>query len=202
MGVQERKARERAALRQKIIQSADRFFLERGYEGTSIRLIAKDIEYSPATIYLYFKDKNELFQAIIDKAFKGFLEHLSSAKIIADPLSRLRELCRQYLKYAKKYPAYYDLIFISTQWTNKEETSAHPYTEEAFQLFVNTLDDCRKNGYFISKVPVDLAFIIRSFIHGSASLLAKGRLSYLDEPHKTNVLDQSVNEFFSMLERA
>jgi len=202
MGVQERKTRERAALRKKIIQSANKLFLKKGYEGTSIRLIAQDIEYSPATIYLYFKDKNELFRAILDNAFKVFLEHLAATKIIADPLSRLRELCRQYLKYAKDYPAFYDLIFISTQWTEGEEASAKRYSGETFEVFVNTLNDCRKNGYFISKVPVNFALIIWSFIHGLASLLVKDRLSHLDGTHNISMLDQAINEFFNTLERA
>ena len=47
-----------------IIDAALRMFVEDGYEKTSIRNIADKIEYSPGTIYLYYKDKDELLYAV------------------------------------------------------------------------------------------------------------------------------------------
>ena len=63
MGILERKERDREDMRRLILGAARQLFLEQGYEKTSIRNIADVIEYSPATIYLYYKDKNELFFA-------------------------------------------------------------------------------------------------------------------------------------------
>ena len=57
MGVTERRERERQAVRQEILDAARALFIEEGYEKTSMRKIAEKIEYSPTTIYLYFKDK-------------------------------------------------------------------------------------------------------------------------------------------------
>ena len=62
MGIAERKEREKMEMHDRILQAATVMFLEDGYEKTSIRNIADKIEYSPATIYLYFKDKDELHQ--------------------------------------------------------------------------------------------------------------------------------------------
>jgi AcrR family transcriptional regulator len=60
MGVQERKQREKAAMQRLILETANSLFEKKGIENISIRNIANAIEYSPATIYLYFKDKNEI----------------------------------------------------------------------------------------------------------------------------------------------
>ena len=46
-------------MRDLILSTAASLFVEAGFEKTSIRTIADKIEYSPATIYLYFKDKNK-----------------------------------------------------------------------------------------------------------------------------------------------
>ena len=64
MGVKERREREKESLRQDILDVAREMFATEGYESVSMRKIADKIEYSPTTIYLYFKDKNELFYAL------------------------------------------------------------------------------------------------------------------------------------------
>ena len=56
-------------MRRKILDAAFEMFVEVGYERTSIRAIAEKIEYSPATIYLYYKDKDELLYEVQREAF-------------------------------------------------------------------------------------------------------------------------------------
>jgi len=60
MGLKERKERDKLEMKDRILQSAHQLFVEKGFEQVSIRNIAEAIEYSPATIYLYFKDKDEI----------------------------------------------------------------------------------------------------------------------------------------------
>ena len=55
MGVADRKEREKEEMKTKILEAAKKLFLDHGFEKTSIRNIAEEIEYSPGTIYLYFK---------------------------------------------------------------------------------------------------------------------------------------------------
>jgi AcrR family transcriptional regulator len=60
MGIKERKELEKQKMRKLILDNAMKLFLEKGFENITIRHIAEKIEYSPATIYLYFKDKDEI----------------------------------------------------------------------------------------------------------------------------------------------
>jgi AcrR family transcriptional regulator len=60
MGIQERKEREKERRRQQIIVAAKRIFSEKGFNKTTMEDIAKEAELSPGTIYLYFKNKEEL----------------------------------------------------------------------------------------------------------------------------------------------
>ncbi|MBI2419199.1 MAG: helix-turn-helix transcriptional regulator, partial [Ignavibacteriales bacterium] len=57
MGISERKEREKSEMRELVLQTALKLFIDKGYDNVSIRKIANVIEYSPGTIYLYFKDK-------------------------------------------------------------------------------------------------------------------------------------------------
>ena len=76
MGTQERRNREKESLRQEILDAARRLFLKNGFQNVSMRQIAEKIEYSPTTIYLYFKDKSALFRSICEETF-GKLERKS-----------------------------------------------------------------------------------------------------------------------------
>ena len=54
MGIKERKLKHKEDLKQSILDAAKKLFIKEGYEATSIRKIAAEIEFSPTTIYLYY----------------------------------------------------------------------------------------------------------------------------------------------------
>ena len=64
MGIKERRDVEKAEMKQKIMTAAIEIIEQEGYEKLSIRKIASRIEYSPTTIYLYYKDKAEIIKDI------------------------------------------------------------------------------------------------------------------------------------------
>ena len=64
MGIQERKQRERERRRQQIIVAAKRVFSARGFSKTTMEDIAREAELSPGTLYLYFKNKDELYASL------------------------------------------------------------------------------------------------------------------------------------------
>ena len=47
MGVKERREREKLETREKIMDAARALFIEKGFEGVSMRKVAEKIEYSP-----------------------------------------------------------------------------------------------------------------------------------------------------------
>ena len=64
MGIQERKNRERERRRQQIIVAAKRVFSEKGFSKSTMEDIAREAELSPGTLYLYFKNKDELYASL------------------------------------------------------------------------------------------------------------------------------------------
>lgn len=64
MGIQERKERERERRRQQIIVAAKRVFSDKGFTRSTMEDIAKEAELSPGTLYLYFKNKDELYASL------------------------------------------------------------------------------------------------------------------------------------------
>jgi AcrR family transcriptional regulator len=64
MGIQERKERERERRRQQIMVAAKRVFSVKGFSKATMEDIAKEAELSPGTLYLYFKNKDELYASL------------------------------------------------------------------------------------------------------------------------------------------
>lgn len=71
MGIKQRKDREREEMKDLILDAAKRISIEEGFSKVSIRKIAEEIEYSPGTIYLYFKNRDEILFELHNLAFQN-----------------------------------------------------------------------------------------------------------------------------------
>ncbi len=203
MGISERKEREKEKLREMIISASTSLFLEHGLEGTSIRMIADKIEYSPATIYLHFKDKNELFYVIMERAFGEFFKYFSRVIGIDDPMERLKELGKVYLQFADENPLYYDLMFIirapmKTHHTHESWDSG----ERSHSVLTNTVNECIAKGHFKGHEPESLSLAIWSAVHGLASLKLRNRLSMYEEQEAEKLVSNALTSLNTILENS
>jgi AcrR family transcriptional regulator len=83
MGIQERKERERERRRQQIMVAAKRVFSVKGFSKATMEDIAKEAELSPGTLYLYFKNKDELYASLSLRILQYMLirlEHVNTEK--------------------------------------------------------------------------------------------------------------------------
>jgi AcrR family transcriptional regulator len=60
MGIYERKQREKEQRKTEIINAARKVFSNKGFNTATMEEIASEAELSPGTLYLYFKNKEEL----------------------------------------------------------------------------------------------------------------------------------------------
>jgi len=76
-----RRALAKQQTREKVLQSARDLFIERGYEGATIRDIARAAGMSTGAVFASFTDKNELFDAILNDDFAGLVEPMQDAVV-------------------------------------------------------------------------------------------------------------------------
>ena len=113
MGTKERRTREKEQLRHQILSAARELFVNEGYENVSMRKIADKIEYSPTTIYLYFKDKADLLDSVCKETLLNLLNTLELLKRDkSDPVEVLRKSGKAYVEFGLKYPQDYKLTFV------------------------------------------------------------------------------------------
>jgi AcrR family transcriptional regulator len=89
--------------RDQILDAATHVFGEKGFEGASVSDIAKAACMGKGTIYLYFKNKEEIFSAILSE--RSFVPEL--AQLIQDeqaPFEEvLRKLVENHLEYLERH---------------------------------------------------------------------------------------------------
>ncbi|MFO7750034.1 MAG: TetR/AcrR family transcriptional regulator [Desulfobacteraceae bacterium] len=64
MGIHERKQREKEQRRNEIMEAARKIFSAKGFNRSTMEEIATEAELSPGTLYLYFKNKEELHTSL------------------------------------------------------------------------------------------------------------------------------------------
>jgi AcrR family transcriptional regulator len=203
LGIVERKEREKAEMRRKIVDVAVRMFVEQGYEKVSIRNIADKIEYSPATIYLYYKDKDQLLYDVqteaFDSLYKAFAEQVTSS----DPFERLEQLAYAYLDFAWKNPELYDLMFIIKAPMNAiAEEEKWKGGDDSYNALVNLVSECVEKKLIRQNDPALAALSMWAFAHGFVSLQLRGRCQkatgYTEE-EMPDVIRRAVKEYLQLI---
>jgi AcrR family transcriptional regulator len=176
VGVTERRARHRESLRRDILDAASRLFVEEGYDRVTMRRIAQRIEYSPTTIYLHFKDKTELFNAVCEETFSQLaekLETLTRMRIV--PLGHLRECLRLYVEFGVKHPDHYTVTFLQPPKTGRAKMPDASIRTRAFDTMRQAVRSCVDYGD-IRTADVDMtAQALWAAVHGLTALLITAR---------------------------
>ncbi len=91
MEAKEERAKYKKEFRREILDAARDLFVNEGFEKFSMCKLAEKIEYSPTTIYLYFKDKDDLLFAICEEVAERFFADLTAIRTAhTDPLESRR----------------------------------------------------------------------------------------------------------------
>ncbi|HVV04883.1 MAG TPA: TetR/AcrR family transcriptional regulator [Puia sp.] len=189
MGIAERKEKQKLEIRKQILEASMKLFVEEGFSNVSIRRIADIIEYSPTTIYLYFKDKDEIFYNLHEMGFQKLQEMNKSLDDIHNPLLRLHKMGENYIQFGMENPEFYDLMFIQREPMEKltEMGCEWQNGEAALTRLRDTLVECMEKGYIAKTDPTVLSLSIWSTVHGLVSLATRQRLEKL-VPEKENVM--------------
>ena len=98
--------------RDQIVKVSSEIFSKYGYRKTTMEEIAKELHKGKSSIYYYFKSKEDIFEAVIDKEAQVLRNELSKAvKSTTDPEQRLRLYVLVRMRTFEKLSNYYNVIF-------------------------------------------------------------------------------------------
>lgn len=213
MGIRERKQKHKEDLRQTILDAAKKLFLNHGYHATSIRKIANEIEFSPTTLYLYYKDKAEIAHALHIEGFKLLGQQLNVARLVSDPMERLKLMGRIYITFSLENTDFYELMFvlkepmehIKENHTNDND-ECWQEGEQAFNMLIDIVVTCQQAGYFSGYDPYPFALMLWSTLHGLCTLNLHGHLGFIKTnkkglEHIEDIFETTYNTFINILEK-
>jgi AcrR family transcriptional regulator len=181
-----RREQEKVELRQAILTAAGELVLEKGYEAFSLRQVAERIGYSATTIYLYFENKDALVGAVIGEGFSRFLRALESVPT-EDPLGRIADLGRAYVRFARDNPVYYRLMFMH----RPDLVRLAPRQTDSFDVLQRAVERGIAAGAIRPGDARAYSLVLWAQVHGIASLAISGMVE-LDDAATDRVTDLAL----------
>jgi len=114
--VRERRAEEKAARRQAILDAAKRVYSDKGFLGATVEDIAAAARVSVGTIYLYFRSKEDLYVSLLFDTMAVFTRELQRIRASGQPPDRkLRAAWDFFLRFQQRFPESYRVFFLLHQ---------------------------------------------------------------------------------------
>jgi AcrR family transcriptional regulator len=144
-------------LRAEILAAAERLFIARGYHGLAMRELAEAVGVSKAALYYHFKDKEELFLAMLS----GYLESMEAVidqirAVEATARGRIRRLVEAILSQPDEQRA---IIRLSSQEMSQLSPAARQAFNQAYhRKFIDNIQAILQEGILSGELrPVDPA---------------------------------------------
>ncbi len=205
MGIRERKEREKERRKQQIIVAAKRVFSEKGYNRATMEDIAHEAELSPGTLYLYFKNKEELFASLSLRILQFTLIRLeevaNSEEInVPDKLNALKEAMYDVYSFDP-------VALINTFHLQSSETLSNlspplmnefkDLSRKSISALAAIFEQGVTAGIFVKKQPIILADVFWSTFSGVVLWQASKNL--IDD--KKNYLKETLSFAFEVFEK-
>ena len=185
------------------MEAAKKLFVQEGYEATSIRKIAREIEFSPTTIYLYYKDKSDIVYALHQVGFGILRDRFFPLMVVEDPFERLKALGKIYIQFALSNPEYYQVMFMMKEPISflnaKEDKAGWIEGEYVIEFLRKTIIDCQELGFFREMDPVAVAIQAWGAVHGLVSLHITQHMDCIKDIFERNdTMDEMVYASFKV----
>ncbi len=98
-------------IRQHLIDIAEKIFARLGFDRTTMEIIAREARKGKSTLYYYFKNKEQLFAAVIQKEANYILGQLTQIVMSKDDArTTLKKYAQKRFELAREVLNYYNVI--------------------------------------------------------------------------------------------
>lgn len=204
MSTADRKAKEKEELKALILKAARKLFMEKGIGQTTIRNIADAIDYSIGTVYVYFRDKNEILHALHTQCFADLGGQFKVLYNVKDPMERLRAMGKVYINFGLENPDIYDLMFnLKAPMEFLEAIQKNEWDEgkATFDVLRTTVKQCMDAGHFKGHKLEPLSFLIWSCVHGMCSLEISSRAQNVNIKNAESIVTDAYDEYLKIINK-
>lgn len=109
-----RKALDKELTRDMIMDAARGLFTKKGYQHVSMRQIALELDCSHGAIYYHFKNKAELFYALVESHFQLLDSKID--EIVSENISdreKLKHILLGFIEFGLTHQSHYEIMFLT-----------------------------------------------------------------------------------------
>ena len=145
-----------------MLDAAERCMLRNDYEQTTMQQIASEAGCAIGTFYLYFKSKEEIFRAILNR--HGCEVHALALVAFArptDPVEKVRKGLECFIRYASNDKGFFRLLLAAAPLRIRHlhklmDDEARKQHDSYNQLELAALRDAQKRGFIRNDIPAEL----------------------------------------------
>ncbi|MDX1587299.1 MAG: helix-turn-helix domain-containing protein [Oleiphilaceae bacterium] len=171
---QTRRAREKQARYESILDAAERVFTEQGYEKTAMEDIARQAQLSRALLYVYFRDKAAIQRGIMFRAGESLRQRFTRAcDSASNGLTRIAHMGQAYYRFSLEQPLYFEaLTQAASARMEAPEEEAHLMAckeEATMALMAGAIERGLEDGSISReriRDPLQTALYLRGSLHG------------------------------------
>ncbi len=162
----------------RLLKSARRLLVEKGYRRFSLREVARNTDVSATSIYLHFESKDHLIHTLIEQSIDELNRRLQQVyDLNPDPVERLEGFTGAYVNFALEHPREYQIIYV----VSSDEMSRYPKEKfrkarKGYELLTDTIKEAVAQGILEEPDPRTAAYTIWAQMHGVMSVVLSKRL--------------------------
>ena len=159
--------------RQRILIGAIKVFSSKGFHGSKVSDIAREAGVADGTIYLYFKNKDDILIQLFEESLKVLLNDMRKALAEeSDPMKKIRTFIRMHLESVEKYQSLAEVMQVELRQSSK---FMKEYTPKRFGEYLNIISETIRKGQEADLIRKDLhPAMIKRAIFGAMDEIALG----------------------------
>jgi len=156
---------------QKIIQAATKVFAQKGFYNSKVADVAREANVADGTIYLYFKNKDDLLISIFESSMDSFTAEVQREMATAtNPIEKLSKFIRLHLELVRQNPDTATVLQIELRQSSK---FMKEYAATKFIDYLNIISDILEEGQRQGSIKKNVnPFIVKRAIFGAVDEMA------------------------------
>ncbi|BCD59344.1 MULTISPECIES: TetR/AcrR family transcriptional regulator [unclassified Nitratiruptor] len=185
-----------------LLQIAAKHFSKFGYSGVSLDKIAREAGITKPAIYYHFKNKNELYEAVLIYRFEGLLAHLMTKIEGMKPNEKLVQYIEGFGEFLQQYPCFAAVLAHEFADNGKHMSDvAAQYLSKTLNLLTSILNEgIEKEEFAIENPMVVQMMIVSSLIMHQTTKELRKRVASFVEGYEV-MPEPNIEDFAKLLAR-
>jgi AcrR family transcriptional regulator len=161
--------------RERILECACDLYLQDGFEGFSMRKLARSVGVTAPALYRHFQGREKLLLEVLGEAYDELFRTLLGALAGSTPLERFELAGQAYMEFALAHPRYFQMIHAFAEFMGLEDLPEELVRRcgALEQFWDDRVRECVHAGVLKADDPDKISLTLWSHAYGLISLYQK-----------------------------